>query len=109
MKTFRWCVAPNISEKAEPRVTTIKFGDGYEQRSPDGINNDLRTYSVTFRLLNDEAKRVDEFLTEHNGYKAFLWKNPVSNKTITVKCASWSSSKTNKVTTITATFEQVIA
>ena len=28
METFNWDVAPNMSVKANPRVKTIKFGDG---------------------------------------------------------------------------------
>lgn len=109
MKEFKWCVAPSISENVEPRTRTIKLGDGYEQRAQDGINSDLRKYNVTFKNTNLEAKRISDFLSEHAGYKAFLWKNPATHKTIIVKCESWSSSIAYKVTTITTTFEEVIA
>lgn len=109
METFHWCVSPNLSAKAEPKIKTIKFGDGYEQRIKDGINNDLRSYSVTLKTIREEAPPIDDFLTRHGGLHAFLWREPNTHRMIKVKCASWSSSVTNKVTTITATFEEVVA
>ena len=54
MEAFNWDVAPGLSIKANPRVKTIKFGDGYEQRIKDVINNDLRTYSVTLNVARDD-------------------------------------------------------
>lgn len=37
-----------ISESPEPRVLTARFGDGYEQRIVDGINNLPRKWSIGF-------------------------------------------------------------
>ncbi|OCG08854.1 hypothetical protein A9G13_01985 [Gilliamella sp. wkB178] len=109
METFNWDVAPGINEKAEPKVKIIKLGDGYEQRTKDGINNDLRSYSVTLTVPIDEAPPIDDFLTRHGGVKAFLWKEPNRNRLITVKCPSWSSKVMHTAKTITATFEEVVA
>lgn len=109
MEEFHWCVAPNMSVKVEPKVKTIKFGDGYEQRIKDGINNNLRSYSVTLKLARDEAYLIDEFLSRHGGVKVFLWREPNTHRLIKVKCGSWSLNVTNFVTTITTTFEEVVA
>lgn len=37
-----------FSESPEPRVLKAQFGDGYEQRIVDGINNIPRTWQMTF-------------------------------------------------------------
>ena len=109
METFHWQVAPNMSEKAEPKIKTVKFGDGYEQRSKDGINNDLRSYSVTLKVAREDAHHINDFLTRHGGLHVFKWREPNSHRLITVKCPSWTSNVMNTVTTITATFEEVVA
>ena len=109
METFNWDVAPSMSEKAAPRVKTIKLGDGYEQRIKDGINNDLRTYSVTLNVARDDGVVIDAFLTRQGGVHAFKWREPSTHKLITVKCSSWTTNVKHTVTSITATFEEVVA
>ena len=37
-----------FSETPEPRVLKAQFGDGYEMRVADGINNTPRTWSMSF-------------------------------------------------------------
>lgn len=109
MEYFHWCVAANMQVSIQPKVKTIKFGDGYEQRIQNGINADLRTYSIMITVRRDEELWINEFFTRHAGYKAFLWRNPHTNREIRVKCPSWSANVMNTATTITATFEEVIA
>lgn len=60
--------------KADFRVRELQFGDGYSQRAPDGINTDLRTYSLEFRGRADYVQEVSNFFTRHKGVKAFKWK-----------------------------------
>ena len=38
-----------LTKASTPRVLTAKFGDGYEQRAVDGINNLAETYTLTFK------------------------------------------------------------
>lgn len=109
METFHWQVAPNMSEKAEPKIKIVKFGDGYEQRCKDGINNDLRSYSVTLKVAREDAQHINDFFTRHGGLHAFKWIESNSHRLITVKCPTWTSNVMNTVTTITATFEEVVA
>lgn len=47
MKTFRWKVKPGMDVASAPSVRKVRFGDGYSQRAPAGLNADLKTYSVT--------------------------------------------------------------
>ncbi|WP_392559397.1 phage tail protein [Orbus mooreae] len=109
MEYFHWCVAPNMQVPIQPKVKTIKFGDGYEQRIQDGINSDLRSYSISLTVRRDEDLWIDQFLTLHAGYKAFLWRNPHTHKEVKVKCQSWSVNVMNTTATITATFEEVVS
>ena len=109
METFNWTPQKSSTASISPRVRVIKFGDGYEQRIQDGINNDLRSYNVTFVGLFDDITLIDEFLTRQGGVHAFKWREPNTHKTITVVCRSWSSTPNGAAKTITATFDEVVA
>ncbi|HBE6117126.1 TPA: phage tail protein, partial [Escherichia coli] len=39
METFHWKVRPDMNVVSEPKVVTVKLGDGYEQRRAAGLNN----------------------------------------------------------------------
>lgn len=47
---FTGAVVPDkgLTASSTPRLFTAKFGDGYEQRAVNGINNVPRTFSLTF-------------------------------------------------------------
>ena len=109
METFNWIPQKSSTASISPRVRVIKFGDGYEQRIQDGINNDLRSYNVTFIGLFDDITLIDEFLTRQGAVRAFKWGEPHTHKTITVVCRSWSSTSNGAAKTITATFDEVVA
>ena len=61
MKEFTWQPDWKMKRKKKPNVNVIKFGDGYEQRQQNGINNNLRTYDVTFTGAEQRA-RLNVFL-----------------------------------------------
>lgn len=71
METFTF--APNWGMKLskEPKVKTITFGDGYEQRLKQGLNHNLRSYSLTFSGDINQMQQIEAFLDRHEGYKAF--------------------------------------
>ncbi|EGT68144.1 hypothetical protein C22711_2174 [Escherichia coli O104:H4 str. C227-11] len=77
MKTFRWKVKPGMDVTSAPSVREVRFGDGYSQRAPAGLNADLKTYSVTLSVSREEAMALESFLAEHGGWKAFLWTPPL--------------------------------
>ncbi|EBO9745597.1 phage tail protein, partial [Salmonella enterica] len=54
METFNWKLRPDMTVESEPKVTSIKLGDGYEQRRPAGLNNHLAKYNVTVRIRKGE-------------------------------------------------------
>ncbi len=82
MKTFRWKVKPGMDVTSAPSVREVRFGDGYSQRAPAGLNADLKTYSVTLSVSREEATALESFLAEHGGWKAFLWTPPYGYRQI---------------------------
>ena len=42
----------------KPSIKTVRFGDGYEQRSPNGLNHSLRVFTCDFKV---EANERDSF------------------------------------------------
>ncbi|EBS3611146.1 hypothetical protein DPD44_25055 [Salmonella enterica subsp. enterica serovar Poona] len=73
------------------------------------MNTDLRIYTVKFSAESADINIIDQFLTEHAGYKAFIWLPPDSYITRKFKCAEWSKEVSGLWDTLTTTFEQVIA
>ncbi|MDY4280866.1 MAG: phage tail protein [[Pasteurella] mairii] len=107
MKEFKWMPQWNMKRKTKPNVNVVSFGDGYEQRSPKGIHNDLRTYDVVFKGVNAYINAIDAFLTLHNAYQAFLWTPPYS-RAGKFKCEAWDVEMAEGFATLTATFQEVV-
>ena len=76
-------VSPSYSPVLEikPEVTTVKMGDGYEQRLHRGLNVAPRTYRLDFISRDDTVTtNILNFLAlstgGNNGQKAFTWTPP---------------------------------
>ncbi|EBV7993501.1 phage tail protein [Salmonella enterica subsp. enterica serovar Pomona] len=108
MKTFRWKVKPGMDVASAPSVREVRFGDSYSQRAPAGLNADLKTYSVTFSASRGEARYLEAFLSEHGGWKAFLWTPPYGWRQIKVTCAKWTSRVSKLRVEFSAEFKQVV-
>ncbi|EIC0165232.1 phage tail protein [Salmonella enterica subsp. enterica serovar Kinondoni] len=93
----------------EPQVTVVNFGDGYEQCRAAGINNDLKKYSVTIRVNRGDSLVLEDFLSQHNGVKAFLWMQPYEYRQIKVVCWKWSVKVGLLKATFTTTFKRIVA
>lgn len=108
METFTWKVKPGMNIESEPRVRSVRFGDGYEQRRPDGLNSLLNKYSITLSPKNADAQIIRAFLEKHAGATAFFWKPPHQTHMITVLCRKWSFSVGALRTEVTAEFEEAL-
>ena len=108
MATFTWIPSNGSSVSHSPKINRAKFGDGYEQRSLNGINTNPRTWQVMFsNRRNDEADQIAEFLSARDGVESFDWTPPrgVTGKFI---CVSWTDSHNTSIhRSINATFEEV--
>lgn len=57
-----------ITRQRQQRVRKFQMGDGYEQVTPDGINNVIDVYRLTTRPLTlEEAIALDQDFTDLNG------------------------------------------
>ncbi|WP_341516402.1 phage tail protein [Citrobacter gillenii] len=108
MKIFRWKVKPGMDVASAPSVREVRFGDGYSQRSPAGLNADLKTYNVTLSVSREEATALESFLAEHGGWKSFLWTPPYGYRQIKVTCAKWTSRVNMLRVEFSAEFKQVV-
>ncbi len=59
------------------RVLSAQFGDGYSQEAPDGINNLVDTWSITFDNLNaSERATLWTALDTVGSWDYFTWTAP---------------------------------
>lgn len=62
---------------AKRRINTAQFGDGYGQRSSDGLNASPRTYTAAWQALTKaEADTYEAFFDAHKS-TPFLWTPPL--------------------------------
>jgi len=97
------------SRSVTPRFLRADLGDGYDQRSGDGIQTIREEWSVTFSALDQtSADLIIAFFEGLEGYQKFTWipfRQSVAKKFV---CSEWSESfPGNNLTTVTATFRQV--
>lgn len=109
MATFDWVPDYEAPLSEEPRVLRAPFGDGYEQRVGDGINNNPRKWSLTFDCRDeDEGDAILAFLRAHSGVEAFDWTPPTDSGGRWV-CRRWQSVVIRPALSrrVTAEFEEV--
>tara|TARA_X000001036_G_scaffold380857_1_gene372531 strand:- start:349 stop:954 length:606 start_codon:yes stop_codon:yes gene_type:complete len=73
-----------LSRQAAPRVRVAQFGEGYQQRAIDGINNIVDTYSIMFANREKiEADDILAFFDTKAAVTAFDFTIPDTNSTTT--------------------------
>ena len=71
-----------LTKTSTPRVLTAKFGDGYEQRAVDGINNLAETYTLTFKTRpKADIDDIVAFLDSKQNVTKFTLTLPDTNNT----------------------------
>lgn len=109
MATFTYTPDFKAKKRAAPNVSTVKFGDGYEQRFPVGINTNPASWILSFtNRTSDEIDEIEEFLVARGGHESFDWTPPRASESIKVKCTSWDRSiDYGVIDSLTANFEQI--
>src|SRR5471030_2434363 len=77
IKTFNFSPRVNPTGDLTPVVRETQFGDGYTQRSGDGIHSENQSWSLTFVGAWDYISPILKFIRDHQGYIAFQWRNPL--------------------------------
>ncbi|MBU3627139.1 phage tail protein [Polynucleobacter sp. JS-Safj-400b-B2] len=95
------------SKSTKPSVYSAKFGDGYEQNSPKGINFQPATWSLQFKGQTLAiAQAIDAFLIAQGGYLKFTWTPPGSAQCLWL-CKQWQLRQLpGGVNDVSATFIQ---
>lgn len=108
MAIFTWIPSLNSQLDEEPRVLSAAFGDGYEQRAGDGINNNLPKWSLRFDTRTvSEAGAIRDFLRACNGVDSFDWTPPMGTAGKFL-CRKWSMNASGPLSyDISAVFEEV--
>lgn len=105
---FNWWPTIGSQLTNKPRVTSTKFGDGYEVRVAVGLNSNPESWTITVDADRTTALAANEFLKQRNAVEAFTWStHPFGNTTALFVCREWSVSSERGYLVLRATFEQV--
>ena len=102
---------PDISNQASksgtPRTLRVEFGDGYNQRADDGINNSGEKWNVGWDgLVMTDANTLEAFLKSH-GAESFDWTPPGESQQYFI-VLSWNATPIgDQGKRMTAIFERV--
>lgn len=109
MATFTYTPDFGAQVQIKPRVRTIAFGDGYEQRQGDGINTQPQVWSLQWQNRdNTETSGIKSFLAARAGVEAFDWTPPNEVTAIKVVCRDWTVTSVRfNLNNVNATFTQV--
>jgi phage-related protein len=108
MSTFTYVASYGAAVAQQPRVRSMVFGDGYEQRASFGINRQPRTWSLSFVARDDtDSAAIIAFFQARGGVENFSWTPPVGGAGKWI-CRSWNRTiVSNGISNIDATFEEV--
>jgi phage-related protein len=101
--------AKGFKEQVKTNTLKARYGDGYMQRSVEGINSFNSSFALSFtnRSVADAQKIVD-FLEARKGFEKFTWTPPYKTVSISVYCEKWEQQYVaHGHITVTATFVKV--
>lgn len=108
MADFTWLPSRGFTTDITPRVTIAKFGDGYSQRVPDGINNLDQSWNLSFQS-NDlgTIASIESFIKSKTGSEVFTWIPPGELTEVNVICTKWSKVYDSHISaSLSLTFEK---
>ena len=98
-----------LQKRSSPVVRTVRFGDGYEQRTSLGLNQNPKVYNLTFEVSETDSDTIETFLDARAAdFASFDFTPPGEGSSSKFVCETWSKSipYLNRAT-IQATFRQV--
>jgi len=109
MATFP-SIAPTYGaqKSSQPAVRKVQFGDGYSQRLRFGLNQNPKSWSLTWEVSEANADTIEDFLDARGGAESFDWTPPDTATSYKWICEQWTKTipYLNRAS-ITATFTQV--
>jgi phage-related protein len=96
---FFWKPAYNSKINNQPRIKVLKFGNGYEQRINDGVNNQLKEIDLIFdNRSENETVSILHFLNARASQESFIYNMPTifskssTNLNTRFVCPEWNTS-----------------
>jgi len=109
MATFP-SIAPTYGaqKSSQPAVRKVQFGDGYSQRLRFGLNQNPKSWNLTWEVSEANADTIEDFLDARGGAESFDWTPPDTATSYKWICEQWTKTipYLNRAS-ITATFTQV--
>ncbi len=82
-----------LQKRSSPVVRTVRFGDGYEQRTSLGLNQNPKVYNLTFNVSEADADTIETFLDARAADNAsFDFTPPGEGSSSKFVCENWSKS-----------------
>lgn len=112
LRMFAWIPSYSSPKKTTIRLLRNKFGDGYEQRVGDGINNIDNSWSLNFNTTPQAiAQEIDDYLKYQAMGESFPWVPPFLNPTgqsIKVICTEYQINPVGfEIYDVSMTFDRV--
>ena len=89
MTTFTWTPDQGARRTVKAKTFKASFGDGYAQRTADGINSLVESWSLNFSVrTRAEVVAIAAFLAAAKGVYNFTWVTP-TGATKKFTCETW--------------------
>ena len=98
----------SLRKNNAPKTRVVAFGDGFEQRITFGINQNPKTFSLTFDVSETDSDTIETFLDARGVDGASFTYTVPGESSMSFVCLDWRKQipYLNR-STITATFRQV--
>ena len=99
----------SATKRSQPQQRVTQFGDGYQQRTSFGLNQDAKVWNLTFNVKDSDADIIETFLEARGKDGAsFDWSPPDETTTYKWICRGFGREMFDSDRSrITASFEQV--
>ena len=82
-----------VQKRSQPNTRIIQFGDGYEQRTTFGLNQNPKIFNLTFEVSETDADTIETFLDARAVDSAsFTFTPPGESSSSKFVCESWNKS-----------------
>lgn len=90
MDDFYWAESAGSAKTLMARIASSQFGDGYEQRAPDGLNPLKQVWDLVITSADVAiADEIDAFIAPRLGLTAFTWTPPRQTTGLRWKCTDF--------------------
>ena len=85
--------APGLTKSSAPATRKVRFGDGFEKRLSFGLNQNPKTFNLTFNVSESESDTIEAFLDARAAdANSFTYTPPGESSAMKFVCEQWSKS-----------------